>query len=51
MDELLYYYYLCPKQNIMSAEKKADDQGFGKFALIDEVHNKFKAFFDKKGVQ
>lgn len=30
----------------MPAEKKADEKGFGKFALIDEVRNKFRAFFD-----
>ncbi|MFP4488957.1 MAG: thiamine-phosphate kinase [Bacteroidales bacterium] len=30
----------------MSEENRADEQGFGKFALIDQVHNKFRAFFD-----
>ncbi|MDZ7740087.1 MAG: AIR synthase related protein [Bacteroidales bacterium] len=30
----------------MSAEKKADEKGFGKFALINQVHDKFKDFFD-----
>ncbi len=30
----------------MSEEKKTDEKGFGKFALIDEVKNKYKAFFD-----